>query len=397
MSAWIDAHPMGTLVGDPLPGSPELAARGNVVIGVRTVTLTNPGQADILAGLSSGRFPRRDRSLQVEVWYPALPGSDDSCAVYTDHMGRADWGNLEAYEFQGRAFRDAEPNPAAGPCPAVVISHGFSGSRVLFSNLAENLASKGYVVLAIGHTGDTYTDFPTVGAQECALVHRSLDQRFVISQIAQLNKEGFLRGMLLPDQVALIGFSMGGYGTLRTIGGRLNVKALEQFKALAEELREAPDFHGLKTVKAAVLFAPASFWHDAAHAEDIDLPTLWVCGSADRMVGYANVRSACQQATRSERTLITYEGCGHSIACNPAPALAQARGWEIYRRWADSVWDTRRLNSLNAHFVTAFLDRHLRYDAAKATYLAPAAPGDAIVGFPADTTAGIRIEYFPKA
>ena len=41
-------HPMGTLFGDPLPGAPEMAHRGDTVTGVRTICLTNPDQPDVI-------------------------------------------------------------------------------------------------------------------------------------------------------------------------------------------------------------------------------------------------------------------------------------------------------------------------------------------------------------
>ena len=405
MSEWQKTHPMGTVLGDPLPGAPVLAARGDTVTGVRTITLVQPGQADVLAGKKEGRYSRYDRPLTVEVWYPALPGTDDTRAVYTDHLGRADLNNLTPSSIGGRAYRNAEPDMSAGPCPVIVISHGYPGSRILLVNLAENLSSKGYVVLSIGHTDNTYEDFPAQGSIESAVIHRSLDQRFVISQLKMLNSEGFLRGLLLPDAVGLIGFSMGGYGALRTIGARISQKVLEDvFAPVAEEVEEAEGWHGDKTVKAAVLFAPATFWFDPALSEDIDIPTLWFCGTADKTVGYDAVRQCCQGAAHSDRFFVTYERCGHNVANNPAPLEAQSASWEIYKRWADPVWDTWKLNNLNCHFVTAFLDGILKADAEKAAYLNVPTPcgkdadggkGTGWPGFPEAAPAGVILEHLP--
>ena len=413
MPSWNELHPMGTLFGDPLPGAPALASRGSVTVGVRTLTLVHPAQADVLSGMQDGHYPRYDRPLKVDVWYPAKADSACPHAVYTDHLGRVDLGNLEAYAIPGRAYQDAEPDKSYGPCPVIVISHGYPGSRYLLVNLAENLSSKGYVVLSIGHTDNTYEDFPKVGSLESALIHRSLDQRFVISCLPRLQENGFLEGMLQPDNVGLIGFSMGGYGALRTIGARMSAQALTSFAAFADELEEAHDFKGLKTVKAAVLFAPATFWFDPALSENIDLPTLWLCGTADRTVHYDAVRDFCLKAQHSERILVSYEGCGHNVANNPAPACACNKSWEIFKRWSDPVWDTCRLNNANAHFVTAFMDLHLKGEAEKASYLdVPVSRGAEAVfsldekgtptekhtywkGFVDGTAAGICLESFP--
>ena len=407
MTAWEKKYPMGTLVGDPIPGAPQLAARGGTVTGVRTVSFTDPGQADVLAGLGQAVLPRYDRPLQAEIWYPALPGREEERAVYTDHMGRVDLGSLRPFSIQGRAFRDAAPDEAAGPCPVVVISHGYPGSRYLLANLAENLSTKGYVVISIGHTDNTYEDFPKAGSLESALIHRSLDQRFVISQIPAMNEAGFLRGMIQPEKIALIGFSMGGYGALRTVGGRLNEKTLAQMGPYAAEAAEAADFRGMKAVQAAAFFAPATFFLAPERTEDIDIPTMWFCGTADHTVHYDQVRQYCLGAARSDRYLISYEGCGHNVANNPAPPEAYGESWEIFKRWSDPVWDTVRLNNANCHFLTAFLDLHLRGHAAKAEWLrTPVIRGAEAVysddpakhtgwkGFLEGTAAGICLEHF---
>ena len=390
--------PMGTLYGDPLPGAPELAARGKFSAGVRTITLTMPGCADIPAGQREGKYPRIERTLKTEVWYPAAPAEDAEPAVYTDHMGRNDLGNLEPFSIQGRAYRDAPADPKAGPRPVVVISHGYPGSRFLLVNLAENLSSKGYVVLSIGHEGNTYEDFLPQGSMETALIHRSLDQRFVIGQLPRLNEEGFLKGLLQPENVCLIGFSMGGYGALRTVGARFSDASLTSFHAFADELSEPEGYHGLSAVKAAVLFAPAAMWFDPMKTEDITVPTLWFCGTSDHVVQYGNVHDFCRQARRSDRVFVSYQCCGHNVANNPAPPQAQSASWEIYKRWSDPVWDTWRLNNANIHFLTAFLRQTLEGDDSFGKYLTPPASDQEsarLPGFVEGTDAGILLERFP--
>ena len=352
--------PMGTLIGDPLPGAPALAARGGLPTGVRTIQLIHPEQPDVPASLAEGRLVRRDRPLTVEVWYPAAPRGGERHAVYQEVMGRADWNNLEPFTFEGRALRDAAPDVAGGPYPVVVISHGYPGSRMLLSNLSENLCGKGYVVMNIAHTDNTYEDFRPQGSMESALIQRTLDQRFVIGMLPELNRAGWLEGMLTPERVGLIGFSMGGYGLLRTLGAQAGENARKLCGALAELLCDPEGFRGLEAVRAAVAFAPATFFLDEATAARIGVPTLWVCGSADKTVGYDAVHAFCEKATGSDRTFLTFENCGHNVANNPAPSQAAGRDWTIMKRWADPVWDTRRLNDVNCHFVTAFMDLHLK-------------------------------------
>jgi predicted dienelactone hydrolase len=58
--------------------------------------------------------------------------------------------------LEGRAVRDAGRRVGTDPFPLLLLSHGYPGNRFLMSHLAENLASKGYVVASIDHTESTY-------------------------------------------------------------------------------------------------------------------------------------------------------------------------------------------------------------------------------------------------
>ena len=52
--------------------APELAHLGQFSVGVRTVTLVQGAQVDVLAfDAANGVAPKRDRALQVDLWYPA--------------------------------------------------------------------------------------------------------------------------------------------------------------------------------------------------------------------------------------------------------------------------------------------------------------------------------------
>ncbi len=81
------------------------------------------------------------------------------------------------------------------------------------------------------------------------------------------------------------------------------------------------------------------------------------------------------RACRNERYLISYENCGHNVANNPAPECALGEDWGILKRWADPVWDTRRLNCCNCHFATAFFDLYLKGRTDRAALLTPQGEG----------------------
>ncbi|MGE3500161.1 MAG: dienelactone hydrolase, partial [Candidatus Binatia bacterium] len=52
--------------------APELARLGHFQVGVRTMTLVDAAQVDVLAwDPATGTAPKRDRVLVVDLWYPA--------------------------------------------------------------------------------------------------------------------------------------------------------------------------------------------------------------------------------------------------------------------------------------------------------------------------------------
>ncbi|MBO4837526.1 MAG: dienelactone hydrolase [Clostridia bacterium] len=366
-----DGLPKGTVIGDALSGSPALAPRGPYAIGVRTLHITHPGQVDLAAETNEDPRPRYGRPLTVEVWYPCIAAGKRQACTYTDYIGRSDQAFLEAFRFEGRAVRDAEPYAPAGPLPVLIISHGYPGSRFLMSNLAENLATKGYAVFSVAHTDNTYTDFNPDISLVSAVVNRTLDQRWMVTELERLNGEGFLRGMLDTDRVGMIGYSFGGFGLLRTLGVRLNEEAFSRMAGHADLISEEADYRGDKRVRAAALFAPfgADLFDENSFA-CIDVPTFWLQGREDTVVPYGPVHGMWDRAVRSDRYFLTYDLMNHKVAPNPSPAAAQKYGFaEGARRWDDWVWNQWHVNGINFHFLTAFFDARLKGETEKLDYL----------------------------
>ncbi|MEV7616540.1 alpha/beta hydrolase [Streptomyces sp. NPDC089799] len=105
--------------------------------------------------------PSADRELMVSLHYPAVPGTGRPAAYTTVDEARAllaERGELGRYVTpeQVAAVRThsrdgAEPRRGAGPYPLVVLSPGFTLPRSSLTGLAEELASRGYVVASVDH------------------------------------------------------------------------------------------------------------------------------------------------------------------------------------------------------------------------------------------------------
>ncbi len=414
------------IFGDARPDAPELAARGQYGVGVQTMTFTNPNQIDILNITAETPEPRYDRSLTVEIWYPAqIPAGEAPVITYEETLGRVD--NPEAplvpFTFGGRALRDAEADASGAAYPLIVVSHGFPGSRWMLTYLTENLASKGYVVVAIDHTESTFGD---VAGFPSTLLNRPLDIRFVIDQMAALgaaDSDSFLAGLVDAENTGLVGYSMGGYGALNVAGGAYGAAYLPTLgsfgfpgvDALAVNTVENADFAADERVKAVYTFAPwgmnFGLWDEASLAT-LDVPVFFVAGSQDDVAGYENgPRKIFELSANSDRYLLTFEGARHNVAPNPPPA--EATTYDQFMRYGDNVWDPARMNNINQHFATAFFGKYLKAEdtdayldlievAAEGVYSAAAdgtfnADHTYWLGFQPRSAVGLRLEHLPAA
>jgi predicted dienelactone hydrolase len=364
------------LIESKLPDAPLLSSRGEYKVGVKTVHLVHHNQIDIVNSLRD-RDSIYDRPLTVEIWYPArLSEGESEEVIYEEVMGNFGDPNrpLIPFTFTGKAARDAKPETSGGPYPLIIVSHGYSGSRYLMTYLTENLASKGYVVVAIDHTDSTFRDATSFNS---TLLNRSLDDLFILNEIDRLSKiaNSFLAGLVHTNSTGLIGYSMGGYGALNVAGGGYSKLAVGFFasmskgnKALEKRMQGNPEFKNSfdSRIKSVVAMAPwgmeRGVW-DAEGLAGIKIPTFYIAGSKDDISGYEKgIKAIYEGAVNSDRYLLTYENARHNIAPNPPPAVASTPGLHIdeYLRYADSVWDQRRINNINQHFITAFLGIKLK-------------------------------------
>lgn len=363
--------------GDALPDAPELAPRGEFKIGVRTITVVNKGQIDIL-NTKPGNEQTYDRNLKLEIWYPAIisPGEKEQ-VTYTEERPVINdpERRIIKYSFHGRAVRDAKPDTQHGAFPLIIVSHGYPGSRLLMTYLTENLASKGYVVVSIHHTESTYSD---AGGFQSTLLNRSRDVLFVLSQIAELSRpgaNGFLAGLADSDNTGLIGYSMGGYGVLNAAGAGYSPGLVTMFGALTggskaiEVLCTGNSAYNNmydSRIKAVVAFAPwgmqRNIW-DPEGLKGLKVPVFFVAGSLDDISGYEKgTRAIFEGAVNTDRYLLTYINARHNVAPNPPPeeSLNPGLPFDFYYHYAEPAWDQRRINNINQHFVTAFMGIHLK-------------------------------------
>ena len=378
---------------NPPADAPELAGRGQYSVGVRTIDLVHRNQVDILHfDKATGKAPSYDRPLRIEVWYPAvIPASQQERTTYempapggrgtaVEQFSRAvaTFTFSPVFHIPDRALRDAHPVQGVR-FPLVIVSHGYPGSRYFMTYLTANLASKGYIVAAIDHTDSVFDE---MRGFESTLLNRSNDQLFTIDSLDQLAHQpgNFLQGVLDASRVAIIGYSMGGYGALTSAGaGYSESSPLVKFVPggyLHDWTSASPKFQAIdrSRIKAIVAIAPwgeqppYQAW-DAHGLEAIRIPSLFIAGDHDDVADYANgIKVAFDRARYSDRCLLVYENARHNTGANPAPS-GISLDFARMQAFDEPLWRKDRITAINQHFITAFLDLYLKGDQSKAAFL----------------------------
>ena len=180
--------------------------RGTHPVGVRSDTWTDAS---------------RDRSLPVEIWYPAAAthaGQDLDPAVQDAYPAIWIAGDMDPDNpplIPQQAVRDAAP--ASLPGQLVLFAHGYAGHRREATYLCTHLASHGYVVVSADHLGFTSWEVEAMMAGEGPIdmtsnrhqmgVDRKGDVPFLIAAATE-------HGYAQPGPVGVVGISLGGWTAL---------------------------------------------------------------------------------------------------------------------------------------------------------------------------------------
>ena len=351
----------------PPVDAPELARLGLFPVGVQRSHFVQPGQADPLRG--KDRPAIGPRELPLLIWYPAAsPGRG---TIYHTALSGEDGRDVD-FDLPGLASPDRPV--AAGRFPLVILAHGYGNTPEVLSWLGENLASKGYVVVAPAFR-DPPISIRTDAARAGPIARRPLDIAFVTAEAqARAGKHEGVFAAADPARTALIGYSMGGYGVLTVGGAPLNpaMGALSRDILTPYATVRAGELR-VKNLKAIVALAPAARFGEVPiwtgkGVGAVPVPTLIVVGDHDRVVGHETVRALFMAPASAPRYLLTFAQAGHSIALTPAPPAMRQRFWDM--DWfEDAVWRKDRLLPIQTHFITAFLDRYVKGETAMDAYL----------------------------
>ncbi|MEU1853610.1 alpha/beta hydrolase [Streptomyces sp. NPDC019990] len=187
------------------------------------------------------------RRLMVSMYYPALPGTGGPRAPYmtTEEAGmllqaRVPDATVPPEALSGvRTWARSGARPVRGRFPLVVLSPGFSLPRATLTGLAEDLASRGYVVALVDHpyenTGTTLPDGRTLPCALCEVItddmlpavagSRVQDVSFVLDRLTGGHPVWRHARVIDRKRIGMAGHSLGGNAAATTMAADARVRA----------------------------------------------------------------------------------------------------------------------------------------------------------------------------
>jgi len=220
-----------------------------------------------------------NRKIKIQVWYPAestdgydlVPWIEDGRVVsqaLARDMGLPSFVLNHTELIMSNSYKEAPISDTFEEYPVVIISHGWTGFRNLHTDLAEELASLGYVVVGIDHT---YGSIATVFSdEEIAYLNRDAlpdrettsdfleyanklvntyagDITLTLDELEKMNTDVLSRfaGTLDLSNIGLLGHSTGGGADVAVAINDERIKALIGMDAWVESIYEAEVEKGL--------------------------------------------------------------------------------------------------------------------------------------------------------
>jgi len=219
------------LLMDPDPALP--APTGDFPVGSQVFHWSDPSREEALTA-DEGDM----REVVAQAWYPS-DGSEGSPTAYVGTSAAATLMDFvptavfEGYDDIDTHSTDISAvNGDRAKWPVLMFSPGLSVARQSYTALGVELASRGYVVVAMSHPYDSpatqlidgdvvsMTDASGAGAKDDQIDVRAVDSSFVLDRLhglAETEPGSPLAGHLDLDHVGILGHSFGGATAVQAI------------------------------------------------------------------------------------------------------------------------------------------------------------------------------------
>ncbi|MCS7484359.1 alpha/beta hydrolase family protein [Umezawaea endophytica] len=305
--------------------------------------------------------PARDRELMITTWYPARAGGEPfapylspaSAAAFDQghaamglRPGQVDWGSTTTH-----ARVDARP---VGRWPVVLYSPGYGSLRTLATTAAEDLASRGYVVVALDHTHEApFVEFPGGRLEvrqppgddplRTALATRVADARFVLDRLPSV-----LGSSADLSRIGMFGHSYGGDTTAELMVTDRRVDAGANLDGWL-----AYDIDGTQPTRAAT--------------EGVDRPFLLMGSAGNSRDGQVRTHRTApawgafwEHSTGFQRDLVMAQAMHYSYT-DVQSFLPQLDADPAVRALRIGTVDPARSTASQRAYLAAFFDRALKH------------------------------------
>lgn len=240
------------------------------------------------------------RKIRIQLWYPAeqvegyklSPWLEEGAEVadsISRLVGFPEFLLRPTTMIKSNSYKGAPLSLAKDKYPVVIISHGLTGLRSLHTDLAEMLASNGYIVAAIDHTNvaavTVFEDGEAVylnnqvlslGADREVFLSDGYkilnvyaeDILFTINTLENINLEevSMFQGKLDMSSIGLIGHSAGGGAGVLTAQKDSSIKAIVGFDPWLEPLSPTNISKGLSI---PALFLRSEQWERDPNSKNL--------------------------------------------------------------------------------------------------------------------------------
>lgn len=261
--------------------------KGKYKVGTESFDITDPQRKAIYSDNLNN-----NRKIKFQIWYPAetvegykrVPWLEDGQVVakaLAKDMKFPSFVLDHTALVMSNSFKKAPISTELEKYPIVVISHGWTGFRDLHTDVAEELASNGYIVIAIDHTYGSevtvFNDGEVDYLYRGALPEREVTPNFLeyanklvntyagdvnltLNELERFNKgevNSFFKDKFDLSKIGLLGHSTGGGADVSLTLNDKRIKAIVGMDAWVEPIEDAQIEKGLKV---PALFLRSGQW-----------------------------------------------------------------------------------------------------------------------------------------
>ncbi|MGW7140159.1 alpha/beta hydrolase family protein [Streptomyces xanthophaeus] len=316
---------------------------GRLSVGQETLHLVDRSRTDPWAGIGP-------RELMVTLRYPARPGTGGPVRYLTREEARLLLEDkdldqvIPAETLAGTAAHSRSgARPLAGRYPLIVLSPGFTVPRATLTALAEDLASRGYVVAAVDHAYESAgTAFPGGRVLQCLACERvggpagmqavsdtrARDVSFLLDRLTGRAPAWQHAGLIDRNRIAMAGHSIGGASAVAAMATDPRIRA------------------GINMDGAFATPVPAT---------GLGGRPFLILGAQDGAPGGNPSWDRDWPLLDGWKRWITFDGSGH-FTFSDFPAIAEQLGLPD----PDAPLPGARSVELTRRYVAAFFDQHLK-------------------------------------